>query len=84
MLAASYWSLLSPAIELAEKSSLYGDEGQLAFIPISIGFALGAAFVYAADVLLPYLVGIYNIKPDLTVVGSAKSTDKTCSPPSPQ
>ncbi|KXJ12159.1 zinc transporter ZIP11 [Exaiptasia diaphana] len=55
MLAASYWSLLSPAIELAEKSPLYGNNGQLAFLPVSIGFALGAAFVYAADVILPYL-----------------------------
>ena len=27
MLAASYWSLLEPAIEMAEKSGTYGKEG---------------------------------------------------------
>ena len=27
MLAASYWSLLEPAIEMAEKSGIYGKEG---------------------------------------------------------
>ena len=34
MLAASYWSLLEPAIEMAEKSSLYGSEGRLAKIKL--------------------------------------------------
>ena len=29
MLAASYWSLLEPAIEMAEKSKIYGEEGKL-------------------------------------------------------
>ena len=56
MLAASYWSLLAPAIEMAQLSGTYGDEGQFAFVPVAIGFALGAVFVYGADVLLPYLV----------------------------
>jgi zinc transporter 11 len=56
MLAASYWSLLNPAIEMAERSSYYGPDGRLAFIPVSIGFAVGAAFVYSADRLLPYMV----------------------------
>ncbi|XP_062387297.1 zinc transporter ZIP11 isoform X2 [Sardina pilchardus] len=52
MLAASYWSLLAPAIEMAESSQKYG---AFAFLPVAIGFALGAAFVYAADLLMPYL-----------------------------
>lgn len=56
MLAASYWSLLNPAIEMAEKSEYWGPEGKLAFIPVSIGFAVGAAFVFLADRLLPYMV----------------------------
>ncbi|KAI8479176.1 hypothetical protein Bbelb_430990 [Branchiostoma belcheri] len=55
MLAASYWSLLSPAIEMAEQSQTYGIHGEFAFIPVSIGFALGAVFVYMSDVFLPYL-----------------------------
>lgn len=53
MLAASYWSLLAPAIEMAEESGLYG---VFTFLPISLGFAAGAAFVYLADLLLPMLV----------------------------
>ncbi|XP_033739292.1 zinc transporter ZIP11-like [Pecten maximus] len=55
MTAASYWSLLAPAIEMAERSGLYGEQGQWAFLPVSIGFILGAIFVYGADVLMPYI-----------------------------
>ena len=54
MLAASYWSLLDPAIEMAEDSQMYGS---YVFVPVSIGFTAGAGFVYLADVLLPILVG---------------------------
>ena len=57
MLAASYWSLLAPAIEMAEDSGNYGD---LVFVPVSIGFILGALFVAGADALLPYLVIIIS------------------------
>ncbi|XP_068007287.1 zinc transporter ZIP11 isoform X2 [Melanerpes formicivorus] len=52
MLAASYWSLLAPAIDMAEES---GSFGAFAFLPVAVGFALGAAFVYMADLLLPAL-----------------------------
>ncbi|KFO89156.1 Zinc transporter ZIP11 [Buceros rhinoceros silvestris] len=52
MLAASYWSLLAPAIDMAEES---GSFGAFAFFPVALGFALGAAFVYFADLLLPVL-----------------------------
>ncbi|CAG2250818.1 SLC39A11 [Mytilus edulis] len=57
MTAASYWSLLAPAIEMAELSGLYGSNGEWAFIPVAIGFVLGAVFVYGADVLIPYIGG---------------------------
>ena len=53
MLAASYWSLLAPAIEMAEASQKYG---AFAFLPVAVGFALGAAFVFSADLIMPYLV----------------------------
>lgn len=53
MLAASYWSLLAPAIEMAEESGRYGD---FAFFPVAVGFALGALFVYFADLMMPVLV----------------------------
>lgn len=49
MTAASFWSLLAPAIELAETSGSYGAEGEWAFMPVAFGFLLGALFVYAAD-----------------------------------
>ena len=56
MTAASYWSLLAPAIEMAEESGVYGSEGQWAFIPVAFGFLLGAVFVWGADQLLPHVV----------------------------
>ena len=49
MVAASVWSLLIPAIEMSEG---YGD---LAFIPAAIGFAVGIAFLYGLDKLIPHL-----------------------------
>jgi len=54
MLAASYWSLLEPAIEMAEKSGIYGKEGEYAFAPVAVGFFTGALFVFGADVLMSY------------------------------
>nr|XP_012611612.1 zinc transporter ZIP11 isoform X3 [Microcebus murinus] len=52
MLAASYWSLLAPAVEMATSS---GGFGAFAFFPVAVGFTLGAAFVYLADLLMPHL-----------------------------
>lgn len=55
MIAASYWSLLSPAIQLSEESGIYGEKGEYAFLPVTVGFLLGAIFVYGTDVFLDYL-----------------------------
>lgn len=52
MLAASYWSLLAPAIEMASESPTYGET--YAFVPVAIGFFLGAMFVYASDVFMSH------------------------------
>ena len=52
MLAASYWSLLEPALEMAAGLSTYGENGQWAFLPVSVGFFLGAAFVFGADLVM--------------------------------
>jgi ZIP family zinc transporter len=49
MIAASYWSLLAPAIEMAEESSLP------AWVPATSGFLLGGAFLWIVDKLLPHL-----------------------------
>uniref|UniRef100_A0A183BVX7 Zinc transporter ZIP11 n=1 Tax=Globodera pallida TaxID=36090 RepID=A0A183BVX7_GLOPA len=44
MLAASFWSLLAPAIEISAHQM-----GKLAFVPVALGFALGALFVHLSD-----------------------------------
>ncbi len=49
MIAASYWSLLGPAIEIAEKGS-----GPRWFPPLT-GFLLGALFLRVIDRILPHL-----------------------------
>jgi len=49
MIAASFWSLLSPAIEMSE------GEGFVKVIPAAVGFALGALFIFGLDKLLPHL-----------------------------
>lgn len=54
-MAASYWSLLAPAIEMAAKSKIYGSEGEYAFVPVGVGFLIGAAFVYGTDALISSL-----------------------------
>jgi solute carrier family 39 (zinc transporter), member 11 len=51
MLAASYWSLLAPAIEIASESELYGETW--AFVPAAVGFALGALTLFATELVLP-------------------------------
>lgn len=55
MTAASFWSLLAPAIEMAVDSKYYGLNGEYAFAPVSVGFLLGALFVYSTDLLITYL-----------------------------
>jgi ZIP family zinc transporter len=49
MIAASYWSLLAPAIEMAEGGSLP------AWIPATAGFLMGGLFLYIADKIIPHL-----------------------------
>lgn len=55
MTAASFWSLLCPAIDMAEKSGMYGLEGQYAFLPVAGGFLFGSIFVFAIDKMISYL-----------------------------
>lgn len=49
MIAASFWSLLAPAIEMAEQTSTPG------WIPAAVGFLAGGAFLFAVDKILPHL-----------------------------
>ncbi len=49
MVAASFWSLLAPAIEMSH------GEGFLKVIPAAVGFALGALFIFGLDKILPHM-----------------------------
>ncbi len=49
MIAASFWSLLAPGIEMAEEL------GQIAFVTAAVGFLVGGGFLYLVDKLLPHL-----------------------------
>ena len=49
MIAASVWSLLIPAIDMA------GEQGQTAWIPAAGGFLGGMAFLLVLDSLIPHL-----------------------------
>ena len=49
MIAASVWSLLIPAIEMAE------DAGGIAWIPAAAGFLLGMGFLLVLDTVTPHL-----------------------------
>lgn len=49
MMAASYWSLLAPAIEMAEGS------GIPSWVPATSGFLMGGCFLWGVDKLMPHL-----------------------------
>lgn len=49
MVAASFWSLLAPGIEMSP------GEGFVKVIPAVVGFALGAIFLFGLDKVLPHL-----------------------------
>ncbi len=49
MIAASFWSLLKPAIEMTEA------RGDIAWIPAVVGFLAGGAFLLLIDKILPHL-----------------------------
>lgn len=49
MVAASFWSLLAPGIEMSE-----GD-GFERVIPAVVGFGMGALFIFSLDKILPHL-----------------------------
>ena len=49
MVAASFWSLLAPGIEMSP------GEGFVKVIPAAVGFVLGALFIFALDKVLPHL-----------------------------
>ena len=54
MIAASYWSLLAPAIEMSEG----------AWQPAAIGFLVGGLFLFSIDKILPHLHLGLDVKHD--------------------
>ena len=49
MIAASYWSLLAPAIEMSEEMGIPG------WLPAVVGFLAGGVFLRGLDAVLPHL-----------------------------
>ena len=49
MIAASFWSLLAPAIAMMEDTDIPG------WLPAVVGFLAGGAFLFAVDKILPHL-----------------------------
>ena len=50
MIAASYWSLLAPAIEMAEELG-----NVPSWVPATVGFLAGGLFLWGVDKILPHL-----------------------------
>lgn len=48
MIAASVWSLLIPAIDMAQ------EQNQIAWLPAALGFMGGVAFLLVLDTLIPH------------------------------
>ncbi len=50
MVAASFWSLLNPAIEMSER--MYPT---MSWMPAAVGFLIGALFIFGLDKFMPHL-----------------------------
>jgi ZIP family zinc transporter len=55
MIAASFWSLLSPSIAYVEMQNEMGLSTMPVWLPPAIGFFLGALFLYILDKIIPHL-----------------------------
>ena len=49
MIAASFWSLIIPSMDMAE------EQGKITWLPAAIGFSLGILFLLALDHIIPHL-----------------------------
>lgn len=63
MIAASFWSLLSPSIEYVEMQNEMGLSSTPPWLPAAVGFFLGALFLYGLDKIIPHL-HIFNKRED--------------------
>ncbi len=55
MIAASFWSLLSPSIAYVEMQNEMGLSTMPPWLPPAIGFFLGALFLFVLDKIIPHL-----------------------------
>ena len=55
MIAASFWSLLAPAIEYVEMQNQMGLSDSPSWLAPTIGFFLGALFLFGLDKVIPHL-----------------------------
>ncbi len=55
MIAASFWSLLAPAISYVELQNEFGLSNTPVFLPPAIGFFMGALFLFILDKYVPHL-----------------------------
>lgn len=55
MIAASFWSLLAPAIEYVEMQNELGLSDSPSWLAPTIGFFLGALFLFGLDKVIPHL-----------------------------
>lgn len=67
MIAASVWSLLIPALDMAE------EQGVISWVPAAVGFLLGILFLLGLDSLIPHL-HINDNKPEGIKANLKKST----------
>ena len=79
MIAASFWSLLNPAIEMSE------GYGALKWMPALVGFVLGAGVLLGIDKLLPHLHPglavadcLARRRPDLISTAILSEKDRQC------
>ena len=55
MIAASFWSLLSPAIAYVEMQNEMGTSDSPSWLAPAVGFFLGALFLFILDKIIPHL-----------------------------
>ncbi len=67
MVAAAFWSLIVPAMEMSE------DMGKFSFVPAAVGLALGMGFLLLLDELIPHL-HLNSDEPEGLKVDLRKST----------
>lgn len=58
MLAASFWSLLAPSVEIAK------DRGGIVWLPTALGFAIGGLSLWGLDKVMPH---IHSLMPGVQI-----------------